>query len=165
MWSLHLTVCQRQPALHPLADSAIVSSFTCPGRWTVSYHRAQHTDVTQPCHPALFVVQDKVLAFIPNWTCCSKPGLRQLWHAQLSVTSFESLQAVPAAFHSTAVSCLNHYEQRMLYPSERRQLEIHHFLQSVSLLTEISSLSQMGLKKNHSIKTLISLSNILWWES
>lgn len=83
----------------------------------MSHHRAQHTDVTQPRHPALFVVQNKVLAFTPNRPCCSKPGLRQSWYAPLSVTSFESLQAVPAAFHSTAVSCLNHYEPRMLYPS------------------------------------------------
>lgn len=95
---------QRQTVLHPSVDCAIVSSFTCPGRWTVSHHRAQHTGVMQPCHPALFVVQDEVLAFIPNWTCCSKPSLRQMWHAPLSVTSSESPQAVPAAFHSTAVS-------------------------------------------------------------
>lgn len=43
-----------QPAPRPIADSAAVSSSTCPRRRAVAQHRrAQHTDVRQPRQPAL----------------------------------------------------------------------------------------------------------------
>lgn len=142
LWILH-----GKPALHPSADSAMVISFMCPGRWAVSRHRAQHTDVIQPHRRALFVVQHKVLAFIPSWPCCSKPGLRPSWHAQLSVTSLESLHVVQ--LHFTVLSDVwTTMSKGCFSPQQRKQLEILHvLLKSASLFTEVPLCLIWVLKK------------------